>query len=289
MTINARALEHAIRKMLSHPLAEVRAMGTEIKQVALAEVPTLVKYAEAVPYLEETARVLAAEASHVIDTRPAEWCHLISCDEEGEIRVLAAALYRYGSFSYPAALEYTRGLSTEKRALLAKTLLTGRERYDIPLRELEHAVYSFDLVLDQGAYFELKRHRMMTQTTPAFTPSLGNSIPRRISAAGMEDIYRQAMESARETYDLLAQWNPTVASDVLPNAYNRRVLITSNLRSLAHLINLRTAPTAHFSLRRIVHRIAEKVVEVTPLLGVYLRPNVSETWQSIEANYFTQV
>ena len=34
MTINARALEHALRKMLSHPLTEVRQLGEEIKQVA---------------------------------------------------------------------------------------------------------------------------------------------------------------------------------------------------------------------------------------------------------------
>ncbi len=38
ITINARALEHAIRKLLSHPLAEVRAIGAEVKQTALAEV-----------------------------------------------------------------------------------------------------------------------------------------------------------------------------------------------------------------------------------------------------------
>ena len=31
MTINARALEHAIRKMLSHPLDEVKKIGEEIK------------------------------------------------------------------------------------------------------------------------------------------------------------------------------------------------------------------------------------------------------------------
>src|SRR3990170_2881599 len=51
MTANARALEHAITKMLSHPLEEVRAIGTEVKRVAAAEVPTLLKYANPNPYL----------------------------------------------------------------------------------------------------------------------------------------------------------------------------------------------------------------------------------------------
>ena len=56
LTANARVLEHSISKMLSHPLAEVRQIGEEIKQVAQAEVPTLVKYADTLPYLVETAQ-----------------------------------------------------------------------------------------------------------------------------------------------------------------------------------------------------------------------------------------
>jgi len=48
MTANARVLEHAIGKMLSHPLAEVRQIGAEVKRVSQAEVPTLVKYAETI-------------------------------------------------------------------------------------------------------------------------------------------------------------------------------------------------------------------------------------------------
>src|SRR6266498_3470883 len=54
MTANARILENMIRKMLSHELAEVRQIGEKVKEVALGETPTLVKYADAVPYLVET-------------------------------------------------------------------------------------------------------------------------------------------------------------------------------------------------------------------------------------------
>ena len=60
MTANARILENMIRKMLSHELAEVREIGEEVKVVAKNEVPTLVKYADAVPYLVETMKELKA-------------------------------------------------------------------------------------------------------------------------------------------------------------------------------------------------------------------------------------
>ncbi len=55
MTANGRVLENAIRKWLSSPLAEVREIGETVKQVAQGELPTLVKYAEKVPYWTETA------------------------------------------------------------------------------------------------------------------------------------------------------------------------------------------------------------------------------------------
>src|SRR5512147_3189758 len=56
MTANARVLEHAIAKLLSHPLEEVRAIGEEMKRVAQSEVPTLVKYANRSEYLEKQTR-----------------------------------------------------------------------------------------------------------------------------------------------------------------------------------------------------------------------------------------
>ena len=58
MTANARVLEHLIRKMLSHELQEVREIGAQIKAVAQLEVPTLVKYADAVPYVVESGHGL---------------------------------------------------------------------------------------------------------------------------------------------------------------------------------------------------------------------------------------
>src|SRR5712692_4074172 len=54
VTANARVLESAIRKLLSHPLEEVREIGAEVKRAAQAEVPTLLKYAEMVPYQRQT-------------------------------------------------------------------------------------------------------------------------------------------------------------------------------------------------------------------------------------------
>ena len=287
MSINARALEHALCKMLSHPLAEVQAIGEEVKAVAQAEVPTLVKYAACNPRWQSADAALSAAARTIpVNPSPQDWCQLIQYDEENELHMLAAALYSTGCQSYTDYIAHVRSLEAAERIQLAQTLLGDLTRHDIPPRAVEHSRYTVDLVLDQGAYFELKRHRMMTQTPQPLTTHLGYAIPKDIERAGFLEPYQTAMRTAQEAYEKLAAFNPHVASYVVPNAFNRRVLLTFNLRSADHLINLRTAENAHYAMRRAAYRIAEQIQEVTPLLGNYLRVTPGETWQSVEKKCF---
>ncbi len=280
MTANARVLEHAISKMLSHPLEEVREIGEEVKGAALVEVPTLVKYAEAVPYLAEIKEGFKRKGARD-RKREEDWCTLIDYDPEGEVKVLAAALYRFGGMSFEKALKKMRGSNEQKRMEMAESLLGKLDEHDIPLRELEHNGYTFDLILDQGAYVEFKRHRMMTQTPQNLTTRLGYVVPHLVVEAGFEVHYRSAMEAAAETYEKLAGWNPFVASYVVPNGFNRRVLFTMNLREAFAFCQLRASSNAHFSMRRVAQRVAEEIRRVHPLLGKYMRLP-KETWQEIE-------
>lgn len=284
MTANARVLEHAIRKMLSHPLAEVRQIGEEVKRVARAEAPTLVKYAEAVEYWTETSKDFYHEGHKVHKGESQDWCQLIDYDLDGETKVLAAALFRFGEMSFSKALETVRTAGAAERERLAELLLGRLGRHDTPLRELEHTTYTFEILIDQGGYAEFKRHRMMTQTPQALTARLGYAVPRRIVEAGFEVPYRAAMEAAAEAYEQLAAWNPHVAAYLVANGFYRRVLFTMNLREAFAFCRLRAAVNAHFSMRRLAQRVAEEIARVHPLLAKYMRLP-EETWQEIEAQF----
>src|SRR5512145_1494155 len=263
MTANARVLESMIRKMLSHELIEVREIGEKVKEVAKAETPTLVKYADAVPYLMETVSEFAvsypslplSDGQVVKD----DWCTLISFDKDGEKKILAAALFRFGEMSYAEALSYVKVLKKPVRETLAKSLLGRLGKYDVPLRELEYSTYIFDLIMDQGAYAEFKRHRMMTQTPQKLTTRLGYATPRLIAEAGFGSQYEAAMESAAAMYEKLYQFNPSVAQYVVPNGFNRRVLAQFNLREAYAFCQLRSAANAHFSIRRIAQRVHDEL------------------------------
>ena len=289
MTTNARSLEHAIRKMISHPLEEVQDIGQCLKKVTQAEVPTLVKYADHVPYLSETEADLAAHAALMDSEGNHEPVRLIAYEPEAELRVLASALYAHAGCDYETALMHVWALGESDKRQLAQALLGRLGRFNVPTRALEHAVYTFDILLDQGAYFELKRHRMMTQTPQRLTADLGYTLPRLIVEAGYEEPYREVMEAAAEIYRELAKWNPYVAAYVVPNGFNRRVVVTLNLREIYHFCELRSRPNAHFSIRRIALRMADNVRTIHPTLGAFMRLPEDTDWRRVEDEHFIQV
>lgn len=289
MTANARILEHGIRKMLAHPLAEVREVGSQLRLAAEQEVPTLLKYASPTPYLIETPAELDAMARNLTDGHSSNWFRLLDVEAEAELRVLAGALYPYSQCSIDQLLPYVRGLTRTERAGLAEALFSRLGRFDDPLRCLEHMSLSAEVTLDQGGYFELKRHRLMTQSPQRLTGSLGYAVPRLFADAGLEDQYRQTMQAARQAYERLRSWNPDVAAYLVPNGFNRRIWMTFNLRQAYHLCELRSAANAHFSMRRLALRLAEELRRVTPLLASHLRLPDGATWQQVEAAHFVQV
>lgn len=288
ISINARALEHALRKMLSHPLREVQNIGQEIKIVASENVPTLVKYADRNEYLTQ----IGSETMTLIeslDKRSApdqKWFNCVGFDVDGELKILSALLYRFSDLSFQDAYEHISQLPPEKLDHVTDFLLGKLGQHDIPVRELEYAHIGFDLTIDQGAYFELKRHRMMAQTVKLFSPQLGFAVPKIIEEAGLLDNFTSVMKKAKEVFFEVQKISPHAAPYILPNAYNRRVLIDMNLRTALHFLKLRTAPNAHFAIRRPAQRIAEEIRIKFPIFAQYFSFYEEESSYSLADNFF---
>ena len=291
MTANARVLESSIRKMLSSPLQEVREIGEQVKRVAIQEVPTLVKYADIVPYLVEAPQLLRKDAQLLggEPKRDSDWCRLVDWQQDGEDRIVAAALYRASGDSYSHILSWVKQFSQEEKNRVLDHLVGKTGKFDSPLRELEHVTYTFDLVMDQGAYFEIKRHRMMTQSPQELTCNLGYAIPEMFKEAGFYDDYCGLMDKVEKKYHQMVSVLSNAAAYIVPNGFNRRVLMTLNFREAYHFCALRSTPNAHFSARRVAQRMAEEIREVHPALGQYIKVNGNETSRSVERDYFIKV
>jgi thymidylate synthase ThyX len=287
VTINARALEYAICKMLSSPLVEIQQIGDQLRRVARSETPTLIKYAACNRYMLSIRENASGAASILEKPKTIADFRRVSYNPKGEDEVLAAILFRFGGKAdYESALAYIAELDKAEKESLAAELMNSRGRFDQPVREFEFAQMTFEVVMDQGAYFEFKRHRMMTQTVQQLSADLGFAVPRAIAESGCETDYLAAMRKAGELYQDLADLSSDAASYIIPNGFNRRVLFTMNLREAFNFVRLRAAENAHFSIRRIAQQLVEAIREIYPLLGTYLDAP-DEDWRDIERKHFT--
>jgi thymidylate synthase ThyX len=142
--------------------------------------------------------------------------------------------------------------------------------------------------MDQGAYFDVKRHRLMTQTPQPLTVELGYATPKVFVDAGFSAEYDRAMEAAAQAYREITRDFPYEAAYVVPNACNRRVLLTMNLRELFHFAQLRGGPTGHFAYRRIAIKAYEIAKEVYPAFAPFMRCEKYPVSSEVEREFFAR-
>ena len=279
LTINGRALEHLVGKLLSHPLEEARAIGAQLKTEAQQLIPTLIKYADRSPYLVETHQALEELASRHLDGVPpqeAPAVSLISYPQDAEDQLVAAILYGYAACPLRQVQQTVAGLPSEAKRGVIEEYLKRRGPHDQPLRALEHLTYTFDILVDFGAFRDIQRHRMVTQTPQELGPSHGYDTPPEIGGYGLAAPYEECMTRAREAYEAIAADFPREAAYVLPLAFRKRVLFTWNLREIHHFVQLRSARQGHISYRRIAQEVFRELERVQPLLAGYIRVDLTD-------------
>jgi thymidylate synthase ThyX len=279
ITINGRALEHLLTKMLSHPLLEVQQLGAQLKEEALQLMPTLLKYAQYNAYMADTEGAMRTLAGELLGHEgPAEMpsVSLVHAPEEAETQLVAAMLYSYSQHAWPQVLARARSLSWAQKEQVMAAYLQRRGPHDQPLRALEHLTYTFEILVDYGAYRDIHRHRMATQTRQLPSPALGYSMPAELAQYGLRPDFEICMARAAEAYAQIAAAQPHAAQYVLPLAYRCRVLITWNLREMYHFVQLRSAPQGHASYRHIAQAVYHALARVHPLLARYIRVDLQD-------------
>ncbi len=285
MTANARAFEHAISKFLSHPLQEIQDIGREMKETALQITPTLIKFANTNEYLKNTSAQLAELSVNLLpeNPEPVTPVEIVQYDKDAEDKLVTALLYRGSNLPYKQIWNEVKKMPDEAKEKVIDEALKNRGDWDAPLRELEHIYYTFDILMDYGAFRDVQRHRMNTQTNQDVTVVHGYETPEEIIEAGLETKYKEVMNRATELYQKMYPIFPKEAQYVVPLAFRKRTLFTWNLRELHHFISLRSGVKGHISYRRVAQACWQKLNEIHPLLAKYIRVNMSEgssSWAS---------
>lgn len=185
---------------------------------------------------------------------------LTDFDPEGEVKVVAAALYAVSDLADDQLLDLARRLSADDRAaVLAAAVGDRANRRHKPGRAFERTSYRFDVLTDYGAFRDLQRHRMLTLEWQPLTTRHGYTEPEAIREAGALDDWQRVMDRSADLYEALAGAGlPEVAPYAVAMAYRVRFYLHMNAREAMHVIELRTAPQGHPAYRRVcqaMHRL----------------------------------
>lgn len=281
LTMSGRSIEYTVAKLLSHPLSEAREVGKEIKKVAQKSLPILVQFADPIEYLINLENDLGKYCSKVAKEamskkQDTKRVRLVKYDKDGLDRVILGVLERFSNRSYRDLQAMVKQMTqAEKEKLLDRAIGKRSMRHDKTLRELELTDFSFDIVCDYGAFRDLQRHRLCSQTLQPLSTDLGYEEPLNLEETGMADRYHQVMDQIDQVYKKIKKDLPSEAQYVIPMAYKKRTLFHMNLREALYLIELRSRPLGHISYRRVAWDMWDEINKVHPYFAKHIKVDKS--------------
>ena len=269
-----QSYEALLLRMRAHPLDEVRAaadaMLIELRKIIpafLTRVDQPDRGGKWTAYLAE-ARARTAELARRIQAGVRESgseteVTLSDFDPEGEIKVVAAAMYSGSSLGDRDLMALARKLTPgEREEVLRATVGSRSNRRHKPGRAFERTGYRFDVLTDYGAFRDLQRHRLLTIEWQALSARHGYSEPEAVVMAGGAQDWRDVMDRSAELYETLVEAGlPDVAQYAVSMAYRVRFVMDMNAREAMHVIELRTAPQGHPAYRRVCQQMHRLIAE----------------------------
>lgn len=273
---NGRFFEHMIHRLHCHNLTELQEIGKNCTQELSKVIPSFIRRAETSHHTHQAYAQFYETMNNEINliaTQHNKYCErsfdtgvkLISIDPDAVSKVAAALLFAAGNRSLADLLEYCKGLSEEEIARILDAGCNAREnRRQKSPRALEHANFTFEVVTDFGAYRDLHRHRLLTQERQLLSCDYGFSVPAEIQGTSFEEQYVEALQMAKEAFDVIVAELPEEAQYIVPMAYNIRWYFHINLRGLQWLCELRSSAAGHPTYRQVAQDMAREVCRVFP-------------------------
>jgi len=259
----AQGYEALLLRMRAHPLQEVQ----DYAELILAElhkvIPAFLRRLERPErggvwsrYLAESRTRTAEIAARVLDDiepEPRAEVTLTDFDPDGEVKVVAAALYAVSNLPDDQLLAIARKLGPEERRRILEAYVGPREnRRHKPGRAFERTAYRFDVLGDYGAFRDLQRHRLLTLEWQPLSTRHGCVTPEELADAGALADWQSVMEESAGLHDaLIGAGLADAAPYAVAMAYRVRFYLELNAREAMHVIELRTAPQGHPAYRRI--------------------------------------
>lgn len=271
MTINARSLETMVRRLVSHPLEEVRRIGQVLHQLAVKVAPSLIRYCESEPIRQFHEMSLpglfslASFSSAVNAVEPPVYASLGHSSEVDNI-VLAALMFQRGQATYDQCLPVITRMSVDDRWRTFCTLYERMELHSAAPRAFELPGMVFELTGSASMFAQLKRHRMCTLLPQAYDVNLGVTVPQAVVNAKALNVFDRIQVLTEKTHrDYVERFGPAVAEYCLMQAHRRRALVKMNARELYAFSRLREDGHAQWEIRAAAQDLIAQAREVMPM------------------------
>ena len=269
-----QAYEALLLRMFAHPLEEVRAYAqlilVELRKVIpafLVRVDQPDRGGRSTAYVSDTRRTFAERVGPLlaeVSGQPRDEVTLTEFDPEGEVKVVASALYPVSSLPDDQLLAIARAMTTSERTEILQRYVGDRSnRRHKPGRAFERTSYRFDVLADYGAFRDLQRHRLLTLDWQPLGTSHGYVEPAAIVEAGALADWHAVMTRSADVYERLVEGDlGDAAAYAVVMAYRIRFYMDMNAREAMHVIELRTSPQGHPSYRRVCQMMHRQIAEV---------------------------
>jgi thymidylate synthase ThyX len=267
-----QAFESQLLRMRAHPLAEVRSCAAQMLEELRKVIPAFLTRVDQPDrggrwsdYLAGSRHAVENMAAALADAEPEprDEVTLTDFDPDGEVKVVAAALYAVSDLPDDQLLKIARRLSPDERLAVIRAYVGNRSnRRHRPGRAFERTAYRFDVLTDYGAFRDLQRHRLLTLEWQPLTTRHGFIEPEAITEAGAHRDWNEVMDASADLHEaLVAAGLKAAAPYAVAMAYRVRFYMEMNAREAMHLIELRTAPQGHPAYRRVcqqMHTLIER-------------------------------
>jgi thymidylate synthase ThyX len=274
-----RTLERQIRRLKASPYAEVRDIADEMAQACAEQpacqwydgsseaiAPTLARHVDADAYAAESREALRQWGMQNLP--PCQGCAADAVDlirpNDPEADIIATLLYPVTNRPFRDLYERASQWSAAQRAEVMDVALRRRTARDELSRAFRSSTYTFDIVMDIGAYRDLHRHRRCQQFRQDYDGCLGFETPEAITQAGAGREYESLM---RQAFDSACRLAAPGREYMLPFGARGRFLFKMDFAEAEYICRLRSGVKGHFSYRRIAWEMKQKMLAVEPHLG----------------------
>jgi flavin-dependent thymidylate synthase len=277
MTINARNLEHLLRRFALSKRREVQEIGKEMFHQVEKVAPSLILFPGPSKFetaLNDSFKTFFLENSSMdsdllsagIKKEPV----ILQYTENADDMILASFLARFGSRDYHKAYGVVKRMKPGEKEKVFKELFKSMEFFDAPPRDFELPGFTFQVVVSASNFAQLKRHRMATLIPGDYDIGFENTIPASIRENGFGEEFKEIIDRTNRVYLQLRERYGAAADYILTNSHCRSVVMKMNLREFYHFVRLRSDEHTQWDIRGMSRQLVQKVKEIMPYSSMLL-------------------